>query len=201
MYWFLYDSDGEINEAQQIDVTKWTNLNGYAGALGLEESDTGAQDAFLHKSHYAVQNGTLVKTVTDAQLLSEAVSAQISSLSSSMNATLAGGFTAKSTGHTYPSNMDSQNNMQAALLQFSLDSTKTAEMYMTIDEGMVSHTQQDLKNVFIEGGRWKNAQYAQFATLKAQVKQLATQAGTTVAQVQAVTWTAADYQGVAQAPA
>jgi hypothetical protein len=60
MYWFLYDSSGNIEESQRNDTTEWTNLNGYAGVISFDESDSVAKDAFNNKDKYIIQNNELV---------------------------------------------------------------------------------------------------------------------------------------------
>lgn len=129
-----------------------------------------------------------------------AVTQQQAAIQAAATSTMQGGFTSKATGHTYPSDLQSQANMTAALDMFEKDATKTQQLYQTLDAGPVMHTKEQLLDVYIEGGRWKDAQEVQEDTLLQQIQTLAAQEGTTIQQIQAITWTPADYKSVAEAP-
>lgn len=188
MYWFLYDQTGNIQEKWLTDATKWDNLNGYAGALSVAETDTTAQDAFVHSSHYQVQNNTLVSVVTPAQLLAEAQAAQITMIEAGLASPLSGGFTSKTTGHTYPTDAAAQSNFTGAVTVFTTNPAKVTVPVQTLDAGWIVHTKADFFAMYNDGDAWKEAQYTQLQILIGQV-----QAATTVAAVQAITWTPATY--------
>ena len=99
--------------------------NGYAGVLALDDSDTTAQAAFANPQNYAVQNGQLVMSATQEQLLQQVQQKQINDINIGLNTTLSGGFTA-SNGHTYISTTNGQTNVEGDMKRFELDSTLTS---------------------------------------------------------------------------
>ncbi|GMA59745.1 hypothetical protein NZD89_09375 [Alicyclobacillus fastidiosus] len=159
--------------------------------------DATTQAAFDNSQAYLYQNGSFVANSNYPQLqLQQAATNQISAIEAACQAVVNGQFKCKATGHTYASSVGGQVNFLAELPRFQYDSTLTTVSYDTLDAGWVDHTQTDIQNALVEGGRWKDAQYAQMNTLIAQVTQLAAASGTTVKQIQAIVFTEADYQGV-----
>lgn len=187
LYWFLYDSSCVIKECHINSSTSWRNLNGYAGALSAPLADTTAQDAYNNPQNYTVENGVLVMTATPAQLLFQAQNKQIAVINQGLNATLVGGFASKSTGHTYVTTTNGQTNMEGDLKRFELDTSLTSVQFYTIDAGWIAHTQSELQSAFLDGGKWKDAQYAQAQNLIAQVN------AQTSIPATPVTWTPATY--------
>ncbi|GEO28030.1 hypothetical protein AAC03nite_38150 [Alicyclobacillus acidoterrestris] len=147
---------------------------------------------------YEIQNNVPVALppIPLVQQVEAAATVQIAAIEAACSAVVNGQFTSKATGHTYASSVGGQVNFLAELPRFQYDSTLTTVSYDTLDAGWVDHTEQDIKNALVEGGRWKDAQYAQMNALIAQVQQLAATEGTTVEQIQAIVFTEADYQGV-----
>lgn len=195
-YWFLYNQTSGVIKDNTVSpyhgsVIEWTNIpNGYGVVGPITDTDTTAQDAFVKPDEYTVQSGTLVhsNTPTAAQQLSDAKTAQIEQLQVGLNQTLAGGFTSKTTGHGYVTTTNGQSNMEGDLKRFDLDSTLTSVQFYTTDAGWLSHTHQDLINAFLDGGKWKDAQYTQYSNLESQVN-----SQTTISGVQSITWTPATY--------
>lgn len=125
--------------------------------------------------------------------LANAQTEQIALINAGLNQTLIGGFASKTAGHSYVTTTNGQANMEGDLKRFELDSSITSVQFYTIDAGWIAHSHTDLQNAFLDGGTWKDAQYVQAQTLVAQVNTLASQSGTTVAQIKAVVWTPATY--------
>ncbi len=153
------------------------------------------QAAYNQPQAYLYQSGAFVtNSAWPAQQLAQAKSTQIATLEASMNATLSGGFTAKTlvgtatTPHTYPTDSSAQSNFTGVVSAFTTNPNKTTATILTLDAGWVSHTKAEFFGVYSDGDNWKEAQYPQLATFVAQVE-----AATTVADVQAVVWTAATY--------
>lgn len=120
--------------------------------------------------------------------------AQVATLENAMNTTLGGGFTAKTlvggatTPHTYPTDANAQANFNGLVNAFSVNPNKTSAIILTLDAGWISHTKAEFYGVYSDGDAWKEAQYTQLTSLVAKVE-----SATTVADVQAITWTEATY--------
>jgi hypothetical protein len=201
-YIFPYDKSTGALYRHPYFGTEETMSNppsGYELLPAIADTDTTAQAAYqacesLQPQQYFVQNGALVANPDwPAIQLKSAIAAQLASITSGLNATLVGGFTSKSTGHRYVTTTNGQTNMEGDLKRFELDSTLTSVEFFTLDADWIAHMHVDLQNAFLDGGKWKDAQYAQARTLTQQIQTLASQSGTTVAQIQAVVWTPATY--------
>ena len=164
--------------------------------LGPYETLDANQQAVLDAPQaYLYQNGAFVSNPAYPSIqLQQAKMTQIASINAGFNATLNGGFTAKTlvggatSPHTYPSDAVAQSNFTGIVAAFTANTSKTSTMINTIDAGWVSHTKAEFFGVFSDGDNWKEAQYVQLATPLAQV-----QTATTVADVQKAVWTPATY--------
>lgn len=146
---------------------------------------------------YTVPTATGTLTFTEqpaSEQLANAQHAQIAILEAGLNATLAGGFTAKTlvgtatNPHTYPTTSGAQANFTGVIAAFTANPNKTTANILTLDAGWISHTKAEFYGVFADGDNWKEAQFPQLASLAAQVE-----GSTTVAGAQSVTWTPATY--------
>jgi hypothetical protein len=170
------------------------NLLGPYDDSGSTNMPNEFQSAYDNPQAWLYQNGAYVANPNWPTIqIQQAAAVQIASVTSGLNATLVGGFTSKSTGHRYVTTTNGQTNMEGDLKRFELDSTLTSVEFYTLDASWVAHTHTDLQNAFLDGGKWKDAQYAQARTLTQQIQTLASQSGTTVAQIQAVVWSPATY--------
>ena len=200
-YVFPYDNNGNLypHPYYGSEQTMSNPPHGWNVLAAIQATDTTAQAAYqacesLQPQQYVVRNGALVANPDWSTIqLQSAISAQLASITSGLNATLVGGFTSKSTGHTYVTTTNGQTNMEGDLKRFELDSTLTSVEFYTLDAGWQPHTQAQLQSAFLDGGKWKDAQYAQARTLTQQIQTLASQSGTTVAQIQAIVWMPATY--------
>lgn len=149
------------------------------------------QPAWDNPQAYLYQNSVFVANPNwIATQLSQAKTQQKALIKSGLDATLVGGFTSKTTTHKYVTTTNGQTNMEGDLKRFELDSTLTSVQFFTVDQGWLAHTYDQLKNAFLDGGLWKDAQYAQQTTLNNQIDASTTD---TVAKVQAIVWTEATY--------
>lgn len=195
MYWFFYDTSGAIQMCLQNEGTEWTNLNGYAGVISVADTDTIAQDASVHQKDYSVENGVLVKTVTDAQLLQQAQQAKIVQLEAAYAQTLASGFQCDIGGATYTFGwqQDATHNDQLHLSMVQQAIDKGVETfpvaYADINSNPVSIPDQTtLTALDTKATSFGWAQVKQLRSLIGQAK-----ATTTVAAANAIQWTAASY--------
>jgi hypothetical protein len=151
--------------------------------------DTQYPNVWADSSEYTIENGVPMFTpIPDATKLANAQTAQIALINAGLSQTLLGGFTSKSTGHAYVTTTNGQTNMEGDLKRFELDPTLTSLQFYTVDMGWIAHNHTDLQNAFLDGGKWKDAQYAQAQTLIGQVK-----SATTVGVVNAIVWSPATY--------
>jgi hypothetical protein len=161
---------------------------------GINNMPTDFRTAYDNAQAWLYQNGAYVSNPNWPTLqIQQAASKQVASITTGLNVTLTGGFASKSTGHTYVTTTNGQTNMEGDLKRFELDSTLTSVEFFTLDAGWQPHTQAQLQGAFLDGGKWKDAQYAQARTLIGQIQTLASQSGTTVAQIQAIVWVPASY--------
>ena len=207
-YWLIYNTTtgaiGTHSSTHSPAITTTTNgesttsfdtslLNGmsligwYDDASNPMNPDE--QAAYNTPQAYLYQNGAFVSnSAWPAQQLVQAKQTQSAALESAMNTTLGGGFTSKSTGHTYKTDAKGQADFIEALKFFELSPSTTSVKFLTLDAGWTDHTSQQLQQAFVDGGLWKQAQYTQLTSLVAKVE-----TATTVADVQAITWTEATY--------
>lgn len=148
-----------------------------------------AQTAYNNPPAFLYQNGSYVNNPNWTTIqLQQAKDKQKALIQIGLNATLAGGFTSKTTGHKYVTTTNGQSNMQGDLKRFELDSTLVNVQFFTMDAGWQAHTYDQLKGAFLDGGKWKDAQYVQQTTLNNQIDA----AGTPDA-VQTIVWSEATY--------
>ena len=205
-YWLIYNTTtGAIgthssSHSPLVDGKIDSNLipSGFS-LLGVYDDttkmDSAIQAAFDSPQAYLYQNGAFVaNSAWPAMQLAQAKQTQIAKLESVMNATLAGGFTAKTlvggatTPHTYPTDGTAQANFSGLVNAFSVNPNKTSTMALTLDAGWISHTKTEFYGVYSDGDAWKEAQYTQLTSLVAKVE-----SAITVADVQAITWKEATY--------
>ena len=204
-YWFLYTiATGEIYGSPYLGaVDKWTNIPDGCAVWGPFEEDTAStevKDAFAHPNYYTVQNGILiaVSNIVDLQL-TDAKIVQLAQLNAGFNKTLNGGFTAKTlvgtatSPHTYPSDPTAQSNFTGIVAAFTTNPNKTSTMFYTINEGYVNHTKQEFFDVYSDGDTWKEVQYAQLATLEAQVNAITASTPDWLQAIQAIVWKEVTY--------
>lgn len=154
MYWFLYDVNGVIKEAQKVDVTVWTNANDYSGVLSADELDPVAQDAFAKPNEYTVQNGQLVHSnaPTVADLLQQAKLAKKAELYQAwQNACLTFQSSALDTVHTYTNDDKAIGRYNAIMNRIIKDSTWNPPDIYTHEAGFVSHTRVQFTQVYDDG--------------------------------------------------
>ncbi len=198
-YYFWVDANDVIWPASQVQANVPPPI-GWGDAIGAlvppvtelvwdTTATPSAQDVWNNPRQYLYQNGSIVSNPNwSAQELAHAQKVQTVLINAGLNATLVGGFTSKSTGHTYVTTTNGQTNMEGDLKRFELDSSLTSVQFYTVDAGWIAHTQAQLQSAFLDGGNWKDAQYAQAQTLIGQVEP-----ATTVSAVQAVVWAPASY--------
>lgn len=143
-------------------------------------------------------NGTeWVDALADQQKLDNVKSIQIAQIRAGLNATLTGGFTSKTTGHKYVTTTNGQTNMECDLKRFDLDTTLTSVQFFTMDSDWLAHTHQQLISAFLDGGKWKDAQFSHNTDLKNQVNAILLANYATVQDainaVKAITWSEATY--------
>ncbi|SFU71368.1 hypothetical protein [Alicyclobacillus macrosporangiidus] len=189
-YWFLYTTaTGEIYEAPYLgNATEWTNIPEGCAVLGpIDQSDPTATDAWQHPNHYAVQNGQLVKTVTDAQLLAEAQQARIAFLDQQLTATYNAGFTSSATGTSITWPFDDKSQIKWNwLLSVIAAGTFPASGVQVKDLAGNTYTITDVnvaKALCIDAQNFYLQWDSHYHSLVQQV-----QAATTVDQVDAITW-------------
>ncbi len=174
---------------QQLQSSIQLNPEPSWATNSFQDNDTEAENAFNDPTHYTLVNNSWTYTApTSAEQLQKAQQAQIALINLGLNQTLIGGFTSKTTTHTYVTTTNGQANMEGDLKRFELDSTLTSVQFYTIDKGWLAHNHQDLINAFLDGGKWKDAQYAQAQTLIGQIN-----SATTISAVQAISWTPEAY--------
>lgn len=201
--WFLISSTGaigthsqtqsplvEVNRTQEIDPnlvpSGFTTFGPYDKNNPMPSS---YQAAWSNPQAYLYQNGAFVDNPNWPTIqLAQAKATQKAAVEAGLNATLAGGFKSTTKGHTYVTTTNGQTNMEGDLKRFELDSTLTSLMFFTMDAGWISHTQSELQSAFLDGGKWKDAQYSQAQTLTTDISN-----ATTVADVQAIVWQEATY--------
>lgn len=179
-----------VNGTQQIDPnlipSGFTTLGPYDSTNPM---DATTQAAWDNPQAYLYQNGAFGDNPNWPTIqLAQAKATQKAAIEAGLNATLAGGFTSKNTGHTYVTTTNGQTNMEGDLKRFELDSSLTSVQFFTMDAGWIAHTQSELRSAFLDGGLWKDCQYAQAQTLSINIENT-----TTVSGVQAVVWTPANY--------
>ena len=196
-YIFPYDKSTGALYRHPYYGTEQTMSNppsGYELLVAIADTDATAQAAYqacedLQPQQYVVQNGALAANPDwPAIQLQSAITAQLASITSGLNATLVGGFTSKSTGHSYVTTTNGQTNMEGDLKRFELDSTLTSVEFYTLDAGWQPHTQAQLQSAFLDGGLWKDCQYAQARTLVQKI-----QSATTITDIQSIVWQEASY--------
>lgn len=182
-----------INETQQFDASLISSDHTIVGPYSDENPmPSSYRPVWNNPRAYLYQNDAFTDNPDWTSIqLQQAQQNQIEQINSGLNATLIGGFTSKTTTHTYVTTTNGQTNMEGELKRFELDSTLTSVQFYTIDKSWLAHSHQDLINAFLDGGKWKDAQYAQAQNLINQVNTLVNTPGTTVTQIQAVVWTPA----------
>ena len=182
--WLIYDpTTGALKYFCYAPA--WSNAA--ETVLEVDPSDAAVQDAQQHLSHYTVQNGTLVKTVTDAQLLAEAQAAQIAQLRAGYAQTVAGGFVATVGGAQVTFGWQEADQRHLLQVQSAIDKAIDTfpVPYADINGASVSIPDQTtLTAIETAADKFDWAQIKQLRTMIAQV-----QAATTVAAVEAITWT------------
>lgn len=110
-------------------------------------------------------------------------SVKIEELTECCREVIVAGFTSQTTGHTYDYEDYDQLNMadQFNLLQ-AFPSTTTVD-WKTRDGGVISHTVEQFRSVYLEGFTHKHMHVQRFRALKAQVE-----AATTDEQVAQIVW-------------
>jgi hypothetical protein len=188
LYVFV-DTNGKIIAAVAADHPGVVLTRIPEGTTPLYLDDNQYADVWNNLGEYTIQNGVPVHTpIPDSVKLANAQKAKLEELYAGLQATLAAGFTSKTTGHTYKTDDKARQNFMEALKWLELNPSATSILFFTLDAGWVSHTPTQLQQAFVEGGMWKQAQYNQYAALEAQVK-----AATTVDAVNAIHWTPATY--------
>ena len=205
-YWLIYTTTGAIgthssSHSPFLNDQFDANLipSGFA-LIGVYDDatnkmDTTTQAAYDSPRAYLYQKGAFVANAAwPAQQLANAKAAQTTALEAAMNATLTGGFTAKTlvggatTPHTYPTDARAQSNFSGLVAAFTANQNKASTTILTLDAGWISHTKAEFFGVYSDGDSWKEAQYTQLATLVTKLEP-----ASTLADVQAITWAEATY--------
>lgn len=163
-----------------------------SGATTLSITDAQWQEC-LAMPGWTVANGALVAppVPTTAQLLAQAQTAQIASLSRACAAAIVAGFTSSALGsaHTYPSGLPDQTNLTANVLGSllpGLPSTWTTPQLCCDANGVwayVAHSAAQIQQVGSDGKAAILGYLAKKANLQAEVE-----AATTISAVQSIVW-------------
>lgn len=187
------DKQGDVvATTEDQDFAQYTALQPYQrSAVGVLQINFGDNVQNFEQYPYHVdvtQTPPVVVWDTTATDLVNAQKQKTTQLQTMLAQTLNGGFTSKTNGHSYVTTTNGQANMEGDLKRFELDSTLTSLQFYTINAGWTAHSHQDLINAFLDGGKWKDAQYTQLNTLIGQVD-----SATTVNEVNAIQWTPSTY--------
>lgn len=173
-YWIVYaTSSGTISSWLHLDSDNsitWTNIStgcavlcvtqptlttdpNYQTELAQWNMAVDAATDQIHMTYYNVQNGALVSVVTPAhaQLLAEAQAQRIALIEAGLMQTLVGGFTSKSTTHTYSTDSASQANFIGGITVFTTNPNKTSITLQTLDAGWVNYTKGEFYAMYNDG--------------------------------------------------
>lgn len=139
---------------------------------------------------YTIQNGALTPP-SESMTLAQAQAAQLAAISAACQAAILKGFVSSALGtpHTYPMDMTSQSNLQAAVIRCGLSNPPPPATidFMCADVNGVwarrPHTPQQIVAAALDGMNYVQAMLAKNDQYAAQIN-----AATTVANVQAVIW-------------
>lgn len=159
----------------------------------IELTDAQWQTCINEQGQWYVAGGALapVPAATDAQLLADARAARVAVLSAACAAAIVAGFTSSALGavHTYPSKVTDQQNLTASVTASLLPGIAAdweTQFWCADADGdwnWTAHTAAQIQQVGRDGMSAVLALQAKNAQLGAEVA-----AATTVAAVQAITW-------------
>lgn len=155
------------------------------------QDDSNGKGPYIAYWNIKDSSGNIVPEPSSADLeswnLEASQHAKIAELYAGLKLTLSGGFKSKSTSHSYETDTSGQVNVMGDLKRLELDTTLTSVQFFTTDTAWIAHTEAQLQSVFLDGGKWKDAQYAQLGTLEANAK------AATVDTLPAIQWREAAY--------
>lgn len=199
-YYFIYNlSDGIITQHFTTELANdtWDGMPDTMGILACGLDDEDAQKLFndptLYK--YVVQNGKLVQTATDEELLELAKSKQINIIlnqyvASQNNAVFKS--SAIGAAYTYVANPNAKTRYDAIYARFHNDPTYMSEEIYTVEGGYIEHNKDQFTQVWIDGFASDKAIDGKYRGLVSQINaiQLSSYGNVddAIADVQKITW-------------